>query len=82
MFNKTHGAAVPIRSSCAVPYDDGVYPLKSTYSSHTQGMTAAAIQELTFDNITLTDDQKALLAKDQKGNDRAGTIMGAYVLTE
>lgn len=65
-------------------YDDGVYPLKSTYSSlYTQGMTAAAIQELTFDNITLTDDQKALLAKDQKGNDRTGkTIMGAYVLTE
>ena len=45
-------------------------------------MTAAAIQELTFDNITLTNDQKALLAKDQKGNDREGTIMGAYVLTE
>ncbi|MEE3465678.1 MAG: right-handed parallel beta-helix repeat-containing protein [Candidatus Cryptobacteroides sp.] len=64
-------------------YDDGVYPLKSTYSSrYTQGMTAAAIQELTFDNITLTDEQKALLAKDQKGNNRAGTIMGAYVLTE
>ena len=64
-------------------YDDGVYPLKSTYSSiYTQGMTAAAIQELTFDNITLTNDQKALLAKDQKGNDREGTIMGAYVLTE
>ena len=63
-------------------YNDGVYPLKSTYSSiYTQGMTAAAIQELTFDNITLTDDQKALLAKDQKGNDR-GTIMGAYVKTE
>lgn len=45
-------------------------------------MTAAAIQKLTFDNITLTDDQKALLAKDQKGNDRTGTIMGAYVETE
>lgn len=64
-------------------YDDGVYPLKSTYTSlYTQGMTAAAIQELTFDNIVLTDEQKALLAKDQKGNDRTGTIMGAYVLTE
>lgn len=32
--------------------------------------------------ITLTDAQKALLAKDQKGNSRNGTIMGAYVLTE
>lgn len=64
-------------------YDNGVYPLKSTYSSlYTQGMTAAAIQELTFDNIDLTDEQKALLAKDQKGNERMGTIMGAYVLTE
>ena len=64
-------------------YDDGVYPLKSTYTSlYTQGMTAAAIQKLTFDNITLTNEQKALLAKDQKGNERTGTIMGAYVLTE
>jgi hypothetical protein len=45
-------------------------------------MSASDIQALAFDNITLTDEQKALLAKDQKGNDRKGTIMGAYVLTE
>ena len=63
-------------------YSDGVYPLVDTYSSqYTQGMSASDIQELAFDNITLTDEQKALLAKDQKGNDRDGTIMGAYVKT-
>ena len=45
-------------------------------------MTVDAIQALTFTNITLTADQKALLAKDQKENPRTGTIMGAYVKTE
>jgi hypothetical protein len=63
-------------------YSNGVYPLNSGESLYTQGMSAADIQALTFDNITLTDEQKALLAKDQKGNDRTGNIMGAYVLTE
>ena len=70
--------------NCLGIYSNGVYPLSdnSTYASHySEGMTVAAIQELTFTNITLTDEQKALLAKDQKGNDRTGTIMGAYVKT-
>lgn len=63
----------------------GVYPLSTdaTYSAHyTQGMSVADLQALTFTNITLTEEQTALLAKDQKGNTRTGTIMGAYVLTE
>ena len=64
-------------------YSNGVYPLVSANESlYSQGMSVADLQALTFDNITLTDAQKALLAKDQKGNDRTGgTIMGAYVLT-
>lgn len=71
--------------NCLGTYSNGVYPLSSdaTYSAHYNvGMSVADIQALTFTNITLTDDQKALLAKDQKGNDRTGTIMGAYVKTE
>ena len=66
----------------------GVYPLNSTYATgekggYNDGMTVEAIQELTYDsNLTLTDAQKALLAADQKGNPRGGTIMGAYVLTD
>lgn len=64
-------------------YSDGVYPLVGSYSSlYNQGMSTSEIQALSFDNISLTDAQLALLAKDQKGNDRTGTIMGAYVLTE
>ncbi len=64
-------------------YSDGVYPLVDSYSSlYNQGMSTSEIQALSFDNISLTDAQLALLAKDQKGNDRTGTIMGAYVLTE
>lgn len=68
--------------NCLGTYSNGVYPLSdnSTYASHySQGMTVDDIQKLTFTNITLTD--KDLLAKDQKGNDRTGTIMGAYVKT-
>jgi hypothetical protein len=48
-------------------------------------MSASELQAIAYDGITLTDEQKALLAKDQKGNDRTegtGTIMGAYVKTE
>lgn len=68
-------------------YGNGVYPLNSTYSAlYSAGMTVADIQGLTFANITLTQDQLNLLAKDQKGNDRVvnnvdNKIMGAYVLT-
>lgn len=64
---------------------NGVYPLNSNYnySTHyTKGMSADDLKKLTFTNITLTDEQKALLGKDQKGNDRGDSkIMGAYVLT-
>lgn len=61
----------------------GVYPLNSTYSTvYNAGMSVTDLQALSFNNITLTEDQLALLAKDQKGNDRNGTIMGAYVLNE
>lgn len=61
----------------------GVYPLNNTYLAvYGAGMSATDIQALTFDNITLTPEQTTLLAKDQKGNNRTGTIMGAYVLTE
>lgn len=64
-------------------FNNDVYPLNSTYSTdYNSGMSVTALQALEFDGITLTDDQKALLAKDQKGNDRKGTIMGAYVLTK
>lgn len=71
--------------NCLGTYSNGVYPLSdnSTYALHySEGMTVDAIQELTFTNIVLTKEQTDLLAKDQKGNDRTGTIMGAYVLTE
>ena len=61
----------------------GVYRLNNVYSTiYTKGMSANELKALTFNNITLTDEQKALLAKDQKGNPRNGTIMGACVLTE
>ncbi len=69
-------------AACLGAYSDGVYPLNSAKSaSYSAGMSATDLQALTFNNITLTDEQKALLAKDQKGNDRTGTIMGAYVKT-
>ena len=61
----------------------GVYPLDSNYSTvYNSGMSASELQAIAYDGITLTAEQKALLTKDQKGNDRTGTIMGAYVLTE
>ena len=61
----------------------GVYPLNSSYSTvYNSGMSASELQAIAYDGITLTAEQNALLAKDQKGNDRTGTIMGAYVLTE
>ena len=69
---------------CLGTYSNGVYPLSAnaTYSVHYNGgMSVTALQELTFTNITLTEEQKALLANDQKGNERKGTIMGAYVKT-
>ena len=70
-------------------FKNGVYPLNSDYSTlYTQGMSADDLKKLTFPNISpltspLTDEElKALLAKDQKGNDRGDSkIMGAYVLT-
>ncbi len=62
--------------------EKGVYPLVPSYSNvYKAGMTVEELQGMSFSNITT--DLKALLAKDQKGNDRTGdTIMGAYVLTE
>lgn len=70
-------------AACLGTYSDGVYPLNSAKSaSYGAGMSAADLQALTFNNITLTEAQTDLLAKDQKGNTRSGTIMGAYVLTE
>lgn len=58
----------------------GVYPLDSNYSTvYNSGMSASELQAIAYDGIALTTEQKALLAKDQKGNDREGTIMGAYV---
>lgn len=66
------------------PYSGGVYPLNATYADdYNQGMDVDALKGLTYDgNITLTEDEKALLAEDQKGKPRTGgTIMGAYVLT-
>lgn len=63
-------------------YDKGVYPLNSAYEdAYNGGMSVESLQNITYNDITLTNAQKALLAKDQKGNDRTGTIMGAYVLT-
>ena len=64
-------------------FKNGVYPLNSDYSTlYTQGMSADDLKKLTFTNISLTPEQKDLLAKDQKGNDRGDSkIMGAYVLT-
>lgn len=62
--------------------EKGVFPLNGSYSTqYGAGMTVEQLQKETY-NITLTDEQKALLANDQKGNERKGTIMGAYVLTE
>ena len=65
-------------------YSNGVYPLDATYSdAYNKGMEVADIQALTYDgNITLTKEEKDLLANDQKGNERNGTIMGAYVKTK
>ena len=64
-------------------FANGVYPLDSSYASfYGAGMSSTDLQKLTFNNITLTSEQTALLAKDQKGNAREGAIMGAYVLTE
>lgn len=72
-------------AACLGTYSDGVYPLNSAKStSYSAGMSAADLQKLTltFSNITLTEAQKELLGKDQKGNDRGDSkIMGAYVLT-
>lgn len=65
--------------------DKGVYILDDTYSSsYSQGMDVSELSKLSFNGITLTDDQKTLLAKDQKGNDRVHDTtnckyMGAYV---
>ena len=65
-------------------FDDekGVFPLNGSYSTqYGAGMTVEQLQKETY-NIALTDDQKLLLAKDQKGNDRGDSkIMGAYVKT-
>ena len=70
---------------CLGTYSNGVYPLSAnaTYSEHyNEGMLVTDLQALTFNNITLTNDQKTLLGKDQKGNDRGDSkIMGAYVKT-
>lgn len=67
-------------AACLGTYSDGVYPLDAAKSaSYGAGMSAADLQALTFNNITLTEEQIALLGKDQKGNDRTGTVMGAYV---
>ena len=72
-----------LAAACLGSYSNGVYPLNSSKeASYSAGMSSDDIKKLTFTDITLTDEQKALLAKDQKGNDRTGTIMGAYVLTE
>lgn len=65
--------------------DKGVYILDDTYySSYSLGMDVSELSNLSFNGITLTDDQKTLLAKDQKGNDRVHDTtnckyMGAYV---
>lgn len=71
-------------ASCLGTFSNGVYPLNSTKSaSYGAGMSVSDITNITLNDITLTDEQKTLLAKDQKGNDRSGgTIMGAYVQTE
>ena len=67
-------------AACLGSFSGGVYPLNSAKeASYGAGMSADDLQALTFNNITLTDEQKALLAKDQKGKDRTGTIMGAFV---
>ena len=72
-----------LAASCLQSFATDHYPLNSAASaSYGAGMSAADIQALTFSDITLTQDQLDLLAKDQKGNNRSGTIMGAYVLTE
>lgn len=71
-----------LAAACLGSYSNGVYPLNSSKeASYSAGMSSDDIKKLTFTDITLTDEQKALLAKDQKGNKREGTIMGAYVLT-
>ena len=63
--------------------DEVHHVLETETMSAEQRERLEAIQELTYDgNLTLTDAQKALLAADQKGNPRGGTIMGAYVLTD
>ena len=61
----------------------GVYPLNSSYNAeYGLGMSADDLKKLTFTNISLSPEQTKLLAEDQKGNERTGNIMGAYVLTE
>ena len=70
-------------AACLKTFDTDHYPLNSTYSEHySAGVSVENLQSWTLDNLTLTDAQKALLAADQKGNPRGGTIMGAYVLTD
>ena len=63
-------------------YSGGVYILDETKSSvYNSGADVSTIKGWTYNNITLSDAQKAYLGYDQKGNPREGTIMGAYVLT-
>ena len=72
-----------LAASCLQSYDDGVYPLNSTFSTHySQGMSVSTLKGLSYDTITLSTAEKAYLGFDQKGNPRSGSIMGAYVLTE
>lgn len=71
-----------LAAACLGSYSNGVYPLNSLKeASYSAGMSSDDIKKLTFTDITLTDEQIDLLAKDQKGNKREGTIMGAYVKT-
>lgn len=69
--------------NCLGTFDTDHYPLNSSYSAHySEGMTAGDIQALSFTNLSLTSAQLDLLGHDQKGNERNGKIMGAYVETE
>ena len=80
-FNESRTSFEDLSAFALGTYSNGVYPLNTTYyDAYNMGMTVADLQALTYDgNIPLTDEEKALLAKDQKGNSRTGTIMGAYV---
>lgn len=63
-------------------YSDGVYILDGTKSPvYNSGADVSTIKGWTYNNITLSDDQKDYLGYDQKGNPRTGSIMGAYVKT-